>query len=332
MRDKPLVSVIIIFLNAEKFIEEAIDSVFAQIYDNWELLLVDDGSTDNSAEIALRYAKQYPEKVHYLEHDSHQNRGMSASRNLGASNAKGEHIAFLDADDIWLSYKLEEQVAILQSYPDAAMVYGRAQFWRSWIEDSEDINRDHIQKGLGVEPDTLINAPTLVTVFLQDFGIPSPSGILVRHRVLKDVGGFEEAFGYNCAAFEDAALYVKICLKMPVFVADRCWYKHRIHPDSCSAIAIRTGQYSSLRSAFLNWVENYLAGQSFADGEVWEVLQKELWPYRYPIQHRLLKSTQNLIRQLKWLLKFMGRRTLPFSVYHWLEVQWEGYRRWRTAS
>src|ERR687889_2435319 len=96
MSSKPLVSSIIIFLNRERFIQEAIESVFAQTYDNWELLLVDDGSTDGSTQIALRYAERYPEKVRYLEHPGHQNSGMSASRNLGIRYAKGEYIAFLD--------------------------------------------------------------------------------------------------------------------------------------------------------------------------------------------------------------------------------------------
>ncbi|HEX8089705.1 MAG TPA: glycosyltransferase family 2 protein, partial [Blastocatellia bacterium] len=101
MSDNSLVSVIIIFLNAEEFIAEAIESVFDQTYSDWELLLVDDGSTDASAEIALRYAAGYRGRVRYLEHEGHQNRGMSASRNLGIASARGEFVAFLDADDVW---------------------------------------------------------------------------------------------------------------------------------------------------------------------------------------------------------------------------------------
>src|SRR5919202_2999091 len=111
-----LVSVVVPFWNDKKFIQETIESVFAQTYENWELLLVDDGSTDGSTQIALRYAEQYPEKVRYLEHPGHQNRGMSAARNLGISHAKGAYIGFLDADDVWLPYKLEQQVAILTSH------------------------------------------------------------------------------------------------------------------------------------------------------------------------------------------------------------------------
>src|SRR5215217_4669680 len=132
MNSKPLVSVVIIFLNAEKFIEEAIESVFAQTYDNWELLLVDDGSSDDSSQIDLRYAERYPEKVRYLEHPAHQNRGMSASRNLGIRHAKGEYISFLDADDVWFAHTLEQQLAVLSSHPEAGMVYGSSLYWFGW--------------------------------------------------------------------------------------------------------------------------------------------------------------------------------------------------------
>src|SRR3712207_2186216 len=88
-RGESLVSVIIIFLNAQGFIREAIESVFAQTYGSWQLLLVDDGSTDASTYIALHYAARYPDKVYYLEHPGHQNKGMSASRNLVLRHVQG---------------------------------------------------------------------------------------------------------------------------------------------------------------------------------------------------------------------------------------------------
>src|SRR5262245_40809950 len=75
----PLTSVIIIFLDAAKFIEESIQSVLAQTYGNWELLLVDDGSTDGSTDIALDYVQKWPGKIRYFEHEGHINRGMSAT-------------------------------------------------------------------------------------------------------------------------------------------------------------------------------------------------------------------------------------------------------------
>src|SRR5438876_6978821 len=143
MSSKPLVSVIVIFFNAEEFIQEAIQSVFAQTYASWELLLVDDGSTDGSFAIAQRCAKASG-KVRYLEHAGHENRGMSVSRNLGIANATGEYIAFLDADDVWLPHKLEQQVAALESQPEVGMIYGPAQWWYSWSGNPEDLQRDYI--------------------------------------------------------------------------------------------------------------------------------------------------------------------------------------------
>ena len=97
---QPMVSVITIFLNAEKFIQEAIESVLGQRHLDWELVLVDDGSIDASTGIAQGYARRYPNKIHYVEHENHENLGMSASRNLGIRESNGKYVAFLDADDV----------------------------------------------------------------------------------------------------------------------------------------------------------------------------------------------------------------------------------------
>ena len=125
MTGQPLISAITIFLNGERFIREAIDSVLAQTYQNWELLLVDDGSTDGSSAIALEYARRFPGKIRYLEHDGHQNLGMSASRNAGIRQARGKYIALLDADDVWLPLKFERQAAFMEAHPDVGLLCGR---------------------------------------------------------------------------------------------------------------------------------------------------------------------------------------------------------------
>lgn len=315
MSSKPLVSGIIIFLNAEKFIQEAIESVFAQTYDNWELLLVDDGSTDSSTAIARRYAEQYPEKVRYLEHEGHQNLGMSASRNKGIRNAKGEYIAFLDADDIWLPPKLERQVAILEAQSEAAMVYGSTQMWYSWTGNPEDIQRDRGRK-LGVQPNTLVKPPTLLTIFLRgEAETPATCGVLVRRDVIESIGGFEEAFR---GMQEDQAFFAKICLKAPVFVESGCWDRYRQHPDSSCYVAIKKGEFhptkmSSTYLTYLHWLEEYLSEQGVKNTEVCQALQEVIWPTRHPIMYRLLR--------FKHLVKLIGRRTLPISVRRWLWTQ-----------
>jgi glycosyltransferase involved in cell wall biosynthesis len=305
---KGLVSCIIIFLNAEKFFEEAIESILAQTYKNWELLLADDGSTDSSTAIAQRYAQQYPDKVRYLEHEGHQNRGMSATRNLGIRHAKGEYIAFLDADDVWLPQKLEQQVAIMESQPEAGMVYGRSLYWNSWTGNHEDSQRDFIQE-LGFPGDTLVKPPRMMTLCypLGKASPPPPSDILLRLDAIARIGGFEEGFRGAYQLYEDQAFFAKLYLNTSVYAANQCWDKYRLHPDSCGSVVNKAGKYHTVRQFFLQWLEKYLSDRGIKDAEVSKALQKALWVYRYPILFKLKEFTQRLLGKIKELVKSVGR-------------------------
>jgi glycosyltransferase involved in cell wall biosynthesis len=145
MNNKPRVSVVIPFWNAERFLAEAVESVFAQTFKAWELLLVDDGSNDTGSLIARRYSLGRPDSVKYLEHQDHRNRGQVVSRNLGMECAGGDCIALLDSDDVWLPHKLEQQVAVLDSQPTAALVYGASLYWHSWAGGSSNLQNDFVQ-------------------------------------------------------------------------------------------------------------------------------------------------------------------------------------------
>jgi len=287
MTSLPLVSVVIIFLNADRFLREAIESVFAQTYSNWELLLVDDGSTDGSSEIALEYAQSSPARVRYLTHPGGENRGMSASRNLGIKHGRGEHVALLDADDVWLPGKLEKQVAILNEQPEAAMVYGRTEWWYSWTGRPEDARRDFVHE-LGVADDSLIEPPTLLTGFLVNEGIsPCTCSMLVRREVLERVGGFEESFR---GLYEDQALCAKICLESTVYASSDCSYRYRQHPDSALSVAARTGQREAARLVFLDWLAAYLSERQADHPELRSVLES---------QRQLSQPSSNLIRRVE---------------------------------
>lgn len=291
-----LVSSIIIFLNAERFITEAIESIFAQTYDHWELILVDDGSTDNSPEIARRYGAQYPQKVRYLEHPGHQNRGMSASRNLGIAHARGDYIGFLDADDLWLPHKLEQQVALLDAYPEVAMVYGRTQIWHSWMGKPED--EDYFYD-LGVQPNSLVNPPTLLLILLQNkHQTPTTCNALMRRELFDRISQFEESFR---TMYEDQAFFAKVLLKAPVFVANETWARYRQHQNSCSSKA-ETQQYYVTRLPFLNWLGNYLSEQNVQDQKVWKALQWELWQCHHPRISSLVNQLQYRLSQIRNIL------------------------------
>ena len=112
----PAVSILVPFFNGERFFGEAIASIFCQTYRDWELLLIDDGSADSSTAYAKRLAEEQPNRIRYIHHPGRNNRGLPASRILGLRNARGQHVAFMDVDDVWRPTKLEKQVAVLNAH------------------------------------------------------------------------------------------------------------------------------------------------------------------------------------------------------------------------
>lgn len=326
MNDSPLVSCIIIFLNEERFLEEAIASVLAQTYENWELLLVDDGSTDKSSEIAKTYVKKYPEKIIYLDHENHENRGMSASRNLGVSNAKGKYISYLDGDDVWLPNKLERQLEILKSQPEAVMVYGPLLCWLSWTGNPQDQTRDYlyglVDNNVRLAPNQLIEPPKLLTYFLPHKPL-IPSGVMVEKEVIERVGGSEEMFR---GTHEDAVVHTKICLTSKVYVSSEYWYKYRMHPNSWERRTIKSGKVAANRLFFLNWVKEYFEQQDIKNPELWQALDDAFWPYQHPRLHFLLNNYRLMINKTEQLIIDLGRKILPISVRQWLWEKWKNYR------
>jgi len=277
MNTKPLVSGIIIFHNADRFLTEAIESVVAQTYGSWELLLVDDGSSDRSTTIARCYAAQRPGQIRYLNHPRHDNRGMAASRNLGIAHARGRYVGFLDADDVWLADKLEQQVAILETHTRAAMVYGRTKIWYSWTKQSHDQERNRFYE-LGVDPDRLYEPPSLFKLLLTNqYQTPTTCNALMRGTVFEDIGGFEESFR---GMFEDQTFFSKLMLEQPVFVSGTCWALYRQHPESCSEKT--ADRYAESRLAFLDWLARHLAEKRVSDPTLQRALRFEVWRCRHP--------------------------------------------------
>jgi glycosyltransferase involved in cell wall biosynthesis len=307
----PLVSVVAIFLNAERFLDEAIRSVFAQKYGHWELLLVDDGSSDGSSAIARRYAQQEPHRVRYLDHPGHSNRGMSASRNLGLQHARGEYLALLDADDVWLPEKLERQVAILETHPEVELLFGAPLYWFGWTERSEDRARDYVID-LTIPVERVYQPPSLLLPFLQRTApTPCPSDAMMRRATTVRVGGFEAHFiGVNMV-YEDQAFFSKLLLSAPAFASGQTWDRYRQHPESCYAVSKATGGREAARKYYLKWFRQYLLEQGLSSGPVWETVHAELRPFG--LRSRVLDPARRL-----------AQATLPAALRSWLEARLPG--------
>jgi glycosyltransferase involved in cell wall biosynthesis len=309
----PLVSVIIIFFNDERFLSEAIESVIVQSMDDWELLLADDGSSDDSTRIAKEYAARFVDKICYLEHPNHENRGMSASRNLGISNAKGRYLAFLDSDDVWLPQKLEKQVGVLHLKPDVVMTYGPVHVWRRWSADCPQNEKDNIQD-LGGRYDIQYKGFSLASAYLRNEGItPCPCSVLARADIVRKVHGFESSFR---GMYEDQVFYMKMCLEGSIFVSSECLSKYRRHAGSICSRLYGTKEYHRIRFLFLSWLQTYLREKQSRRLRLWWALKIELLPYAHRELHKRLlilrnipSSAKNLVKRI--ILKMV--RALQFS-------------------
>ena len=310
---RPRVSVVLIFLDEEPFLEEAVDSVLSQTFEAWELLLVDDGSTDGSTESAKVAARRLPQKVRFYEHEGHANRGISTSRNVGLKHAQGEYVLFLDGDDVLTRNALSEQVALMEAHPEVGMVYGPLQWWYGWNGDPDEQLRDYIQN-LDQEPNTTIEPPTLVASFLRNQHA-TPSGNLFRTSLVREVGGFEDEF---VGMYDDTVLRVKFCLRFPVYVSSRVWYKYRKHADSTCAQAWKMNKVHEARGRFLYWTENYFRQHHLRDARVWKALREALHPFRYPrltmVEKKMgLYKTRMVWRMVETAIP-IARRVLPKAI------------------
>jgi glycosyltransferase involved in cell wall biosynthesis len=302
MASNPLVSVVVIFYNPGAFFSDALDSVLAQTFTDWELLLVDDGSRDGSSERAQHYAAQQPEKVRYIQHPGGINRGMSATRNLGLEQAKGSYVALLDADDLWLPNKLAEQLGILAANPEAAALFGRAKIWHSW--STEATQPDWLNLG-ALDADRLIAPPELLQQWLRDETFqPCTSEFIAKTEALRAVGGWDETFK---GLYEDNVLYTRLFTRFPVYAASHTWSLYRQHPDNCCHQAMARGEWalgkpSPAKERILLWIQRHLEATNCQDPAVLRTLQEALLPFRNPALYQVRQFPRRVVNKLRYSL------------------------------
>lgn len=297
----PSVSVIVPFYNSCRFLSEAVESVLSQTFTDWELLLVDDGSTDSSSEIARVYMSKHPGRVYYSFHSDRQNHGLTSTRNLALRSCRGEFVALLDSDDVWYPVKLTQQVELLKRHSEAGMVFGRSQYWNDGSDASTAGRANSVPK-LAVG-DRMYYPPDLIKISypLGKLGSPCPSDLLFRRSTLLQVGGFDERVPGVC---EDLAFLAKMFLNAPVYVSDDCWDRYRLHPDSMWAKAQANGEEENSKASYFKWLGEYLYDTGVEDKEVWRLYKLNSWKYR----HKFLAGCVSRVRHLAHPLKSIASR------------------------
>ena len=289
---RPRVSVVTIFLDAARFLEEAIESVLAQTFDDWELILVDDGSSDDSTQIARGYADRWPRRIRYLEHPNHANLGMSASRNAASPRA---------AANCWPS-SMPTTCSGRRSWS------GRSRSWTGYprrrciravralvlVDRSyEDRARDCLRRR-SVQPDA--RPPT-------DAHLPfphtrEPDARHVRRSARRTIAASMPAAASRTSSVacsrtrpscSRSALRIRCSWRAGAGTGIGCIRRHS-QQDPASGEEWTRG-VSPTHQAFLEWLEAYLARQEVDDREVQGALAAAMFRYRHPIRHALRPST-----------------------------------------
>ncbi|MGD9333164.1 MAG: glycosyltransferase [Desulfobacterales bacterium] len=207
------VSVIIPTYNRAWCLSEAIDSVLAQTFQDMELIVVDDGSTDDTDTILAGYGGQ----ARLLRQT---NQGVSAARNHGMRYARGDLLAFLDSDDLWHPDKLLRQAAFFDTHPEA-MICQNEEIW--------------MRRGVRVNPKRRHRKPS-GWIFEASLALclVSPSAVMMRRGLLEDMGGFDESL----PACEDYDLWLRVSLRYPIHLLEEpLVIKRGGHADQLSAAA-----------------------------------------------------------------------------------------------
>jgi glycosyltransferase involved in cell wall biosynthesis len=213
----PSVSVVIPTYNSATFLKDAIESVLGQTYSDFEIIVIDDGSTDDTEDVL----RSFGERISYVKQE---NKGVSAARNHGIRLARAQYVAFLDADDLWVPQKLAEQIPLLDKDAGIGLVYS------DWTIVSE--------QGVSVSSFHSSRPPASGHVFseLIETGFILTSGTVVRRSCLNEVGDFDESLSIA----QDYDLWLRICYRWKVGVVNKALVTKRSWNGSLSSNLSKT--------------------------------------------------------------------------------------------
>ncbi|MCC5810381.1 MAG: glycosyltransferase, partial [Ectothiorhodospiraceae bacterium] len=246
MSNNPLISVVTPTYNRADYLGEAIESVLAQTYQHFEMLVVDDGSTDQTPELMRRFASD--SRIRYFQQE---NQGQSVARNRGIEESKGEFICFLDSDNAWLPDKLESSLAHLKAHPEADVVYGDC---ITIDEVGKEISRKNMKRHSG----------NITAKLLKD-NFVSMNTTMTRSELIKAVGGFNPADRYA----EDYGLWLRVSSRGSFLYVPEYWAYYRIMDDQISSDKVRRlyANQEVIEDFLCNW-EHGLSDSEVREGRL----------------------------------------------------------------
>lgn len=236
MNKNPLVSVVMPVYNGEDFLLAALESVALQDYPNIEVIVINDGSTDKSADVIASFSDSRPGRIKILEHPDRRRHGIAETYQLGLQHCQGKYIAFLEHDDLWPSNKLSEQVKVLEDFPQVGVVFA-------------DVHHCNSEGKVSARPfKTLVNRPPADKPFKATWRllwgncVSTFSNMMVRREYLNvnDIIVSPEGF-------QDWMLLLKLAFRCKFYHCTRTKTFWRQRPDSFSSIMKRMPGYRSTR-------------------------------------------------------------------------------------
>jgi glycosyltransferase involved in cell wall biosynthesis len=209
----PTVSVIIPTYNRARYVVEAVESVFAQTFKDYEVIVVDDGSTDNTKQVL----EPYRGRIRYVRQE---NRGLAAARNRGVREARGELVAFLDSDDCWEPRMLEGILKTFEKHPDVGAVFVAE---REMDKDGQPRERVHTKRspGLFFTPESMVS---------KDTGVGCGRPPVVRKKWLDALGGFDESM----RSAVDCEMWIRYSFHVPMILHPEPLVRRRVHEGHLS--------------------------------------------------------------------------------------------------
>lgn len=251
--------------NCQKYVQEAIDSVFAQTYPRWEIIFLDNASTDCSGEIA----RNYDNRLRYFREAA--TIRLGAARNQAVGQAQGDYVALLDYDDVWLPHKLEVQVHLAEANPDLGMVFSDCFFI-----DSEGRTLGRFFSKYQPPPDGQV----LLRLLMGRNFIACPTP-LMRTAAVRKVGGFNPALAYS----EEYDLFLRIARDYQVTYTTEPLAKYRLHAANITG----TGSPGTTRET-MQIIKQTVSGLSHLAWRDRLRIQKRLWELRAKLMLQALRK------------------------------------------